>query len=1689
MTTTWDSQDAAMGMRDAIAAIADKRINTLRPEISYAVVQTINREARSAKVLYMGDTDPVTVALGSIEPATVGQTVRIGGTLGHRYVEDVLGNAIMSGNDSRYAQTGHTHAGGGAVELDLNDLSDVDTETNPPGASSVLGWNNVGGFWHPISIDLGTAYLALTGGTVTGPTTFQSSLAVGTTLNVGGAVTGQSFSGVGAALTNLNAGALASGTIPVGRFPTTIGSNTTGTAAAWTTGRLLTVVGDMTGTVTLKGDADMSLSVALQPNSIDLGTDTTGNYVAHIIGTANQIISNTVVAGEGTTHTLSLPQSIHVNAVPTFMRVALGQATGTAPMTVTSTTMVPNLTVNYLGAVGQDAAFFQNAGNLTAGTVPSARLTGAYTGITGLGTLTTLTVAGVAALGNNSTVAGQTIWHAGNDGAGSGLDAGLLGGVLPIGYASTEIVESLMGDLLAVGLYDAEAYNGDKFSIIFDRPTHQTITGLTVATGDQAIDFRFDADLPVIPQVDVAANAARRVILRTAGTFQIAYIRTGDDDYLNRTTSAASTPHDETLILPSTFTIRARVRKTLLTSATERVIARHGADPGNLAWKLAVLNGTLVFTASSNGTTLTPVVVLTAPELDAISGTADNTDFYVAVVVTRNGTNLLARGWGSVNGTVWTTAAAQKSVAYAFTTFFDPAAALWVGGQAAATAWDGRIYWVDAIADSDPNGRGLPVFRFDASEHPYGGGVSYADPAGRTWTVSSATAFVHATYTIQAIVPTSGGDRTMISPAFSYAFGVGRPWHIRLTWNPTTDVMTIGHRSGESLALDAATPAFTDTSTTFTGTALSTIGAVTIGEGTGPLSVNWSFGGRFRRAFLSKNAATILDLRHTNLTVAGQTVITPTVGPVMTMSANTMAMTTMPKPVWAEGPTVYRHNMYWIVASTGELDFIDSDLSGRYEIGVDEAVTVSNGDWIVAVDPLFGSPGHEEGANLTLNDLTFQYIPFSTETFVKTQIHDHASDVLDPHSAAGYLKAVIANALYAPLVHTHAAEISGYIGLHESASNPHPIYLTQAEGDGLYLKPGDIQPYEPLGSVLAHEQKADPHPQYVSHSEGNAAYAVVTHGHTEFAQAGHTHPTDYEVLSTDGAQSARIFMGDDAPVGPRVGDLWIQTFDILLQPPLAPTGLVVSATAPTTITLTWNAWDPTVAQSGVQVERSPDGSTGWVQVFQDLTTPYAVTFTDTGRAERTTYFYRVRALNATGNGIWGSISAATTNAPPNAPTGLSASNVTPTSIRLNWVAVTGPPNDPMHATPYEVFRNGISLGFTASLFWDHTGLVENTAYTLGVRARDNLVVYSATSSISASTSNAAPPAPTGLFTGGKNHYQIHTGWSAVSGISDFNRYQAFVNGGFVADVYATNYLFSGLNPSTAYTLGIRSVDNSGAVSGLATYVDSTTVNPDTTPPGPITMHGWYPRNNYGEMYFDFSCPGDIAYGEIFYNINGTGWVVTYQGGLGGRHVHYNGTHAAGNTVYAAVNYRDAAGNWYYSPHYAYTLVASPTNFGAHSSSSWRPINGGHWNAAGTNKVYQGYFSDPNQNSWGFWFYGRDFQNWWQANRTLTSASIFINREGCGYNQQDVVTLYVHQIEENPGDVAFWGTPGLAGGQDIGTIQYGEAKWMSIPLQWMYDAMGGTWRGFAIARGDGKPYLCLYPSHLGYSGVVEVTHLG
>ena len=84
----------------------------------------------------------------------------------------------------------------------------------------------------------------------------------------------------------------------------------------------ISLTGDVTGSATMTDLGNVSIATTIAANSIALGTDTTGNYVATIAGTANQI----TVTGSGSETaavTLSTPQDIHAAANPTFAGATL----------------------------------------------------------------------------------------------------------------------------------------------------------------------------------------------------------------------------------------------------------------------------------------------------------------------------------------------------------------------------------------------------------------------------------------------------------------------------------------------------------------------------------------------------------------------------------------------------------------------------------------------------------------------------------------------------------------------------------------------------------------------------------------------------------------------------------------------------------------------------------------------------------------------------------------------------------------------------------------------------------------------------------------------------------------------------------------------------------------------------------------------------------------------------------------------------------------------------------------------------------------------------------------------------------------------------------------------------------------------------------------------------------------------
>jgi hypothetical protein len=85
-----------------------------------------------------------------------------------------------------------------------------------------------------------------------------------------------------------------------------------------------------------------NIEVTIQPDSVALGTDTTGDYVKTITGTENQVI----VVGEGSESrdvVLSTPQDIHTQATPSFLGIKMPNSKTVSDATTVIANNTPTL--------------------------------------------------------------------------------------------------------------------------------------------------------------------------------------------------------------------------------------------------------------------------------------------------------------------------------------------------------------------------------------------------------------------------------------------------------------------------------------------------------------------------------------------------------------------------------------------------------------------------------------------------------------------------------------------------------------------------------------------------------------------------------------------------------------------------------------------------------------------------------------------------------------------------------------------------------------------------------------------------------------------------------------------------------------------------------------------------------------------------------------------------------------------------------------------------------------------------------------------------------------------------------------------------------------------------------------------------------------------------------------------------
>ena len=120
------------------------------------------------------------------------------------------------------------------------------------------------------------------------------------------------------------------------------------TASAWATARTITLGGDLTGSVSIDGSANVTLTATIAPNSVALGTDTTGNYVATISGSNGVTVSGS--GSESAAVTVSgVDASTTAKGVIEIATQAEADAGSSTTLAITPSTLVNTATNIALG--------------------------------------------------------------------------------------------------------------------------------------------------------------------------------------------------------------------------------------------------------------------------------------------------------------------------------------------------------------------------------------------------------------------------------------------------------------------------------------------------------------------------------------------------------------------------------------------------------------------------------------------------------------------------------------------------------------------------------------------------------------------------------------------------------------------------------------------------------------------------------------------------------------------------------------------------------------------------------------------------------------------------------------------------------------------------------------------------------------------------------------------------------------------------------------------------------------------------------------------------------------------------------------------------------------------------------------------------------------------------------------------
>jgi len=592
---------------------------------------------------------------------------------------------------------------------------------------------------------------------------------------------------------------------------------------------------------------------------------------------------------------------------------------------------------------------------------------------------------------------------------------------------------------------------------------------------------------------------------------------------------------------------------------------------------------------------------------------------------------------------------------------------------------------------------------------------------------------------------------------------------------------------------------------------------------------------------------------------------TPTVGDWIQVDAVQLEESSTVSDFYLKASEQYRHGMYWIVAGTGQVDFLDTDYSGRKDVVLDAPVVLLNGDWIISLDPNTGATPSDIA--LGVNDIIFQYIPYSTETFIQAAIDRHTELYTDPatpttytHPHPQYLRQTETDALYSLINHDHDDDLFELISAHTreyaiSVNNieiatPNDIglvTLTTVSNHGFSIleginvtglgspldgswnisaipatnkitytlaTPAIYTPATPVSSGLI---SYDPHIIYLREAEAELLYSDIDHNHDN----------DYEVINAV-ANHASIEINPDAhPQYLKVSDA-LEDFAAIVHnhdedyAAIDHTHINIDE-----VQATDNAVS-SVIYIGSATPNNPSVGDFWFETFNLSLTPPPAALN-----------FRVTTI--------GSTTAVVAWDPWATSAEVSSIELQRTTIAGNW------------STPAPVT---LTVSVSDSTKTD-TGLSEKTEYKYRIRALNSQGAGSYAYITSMTTINAAPAAPT--ITGATpSTTSIILNWTNnTTDQRSSNTYEVFDGNTSIAYTTSTTYTFTGLTENTSHTLGVKVWDkgdlpsNNGTVNSLGSTT-TTIVSTCTNAKPPDVTGLTVTDQNYNQIKADWSAVGGIT---------------------------------------------------------------------------------------------------------------------------------------------------------------------------------------------------------------------------------------